>query len=155
MWVEKSQNTAFMPRKRLDMSFKCDRLVARQHSHFMALPAGAARLSHLNRGLCQDDRGINAVILVHTPFSYPHLPDKSPKLSPIDMTAEGVVKIVQYADKQCVFLLNSNKPIYFDKLLDVFKKLNIKMDIVSGQVFDETLQNIAKDNNTEYIYEAF
>ena len=24
MWVEKSQNTAFMPRKRLDTSFKCD-----------------------------------------------------------------------------------------------------------------------------------
>lgn len=77
------------------------------------------------------------------------------EFSPIDKTAEGAIKIAQYADNQCVFHLNSNKPIYFDKLLDVFKKLNIKMDVVSGEVFNETLQKIAKDNNTEYIYEAF
>ena len=61
-----------MPRKRLDMSFKCDRLVARQQPF-----RGACRCCPtiiLNRGSCQDDRGINAVKF------HPHLPDKSPKL---------------------------------------------------------------------------
>ena len=77
------------------------------------------------------------------------------EFSPIDMTADGVVKIAQYAKQQCVFHLNSNKPIYFDKLLDVLKILGIKMEIVDGKTFNGTLQKIARDTNTEYIYEAF
>ena len=56
----KHRMAAFMPQKRLDMSFNCDRLVARQQP--FGLPAGVVRLSQLNRGSCQDDRGINAVI---------------------------------------------------------------------------------------------
>ena len=77
------------------------------------------------------------------------------EFSPIDQTAEGVVKIAQYADKQCVFHLNSNRPIYFDRLLEVFRQLDIKMELVSGEVFNATLQKIAHDSQTEYIYEAF
>ncbi len=77
------------------------------------------------------------------------------EFSPIDKTADGVVKIAQYADKQNVFHLNSNRPIYFDKLLEVFGQLGIKMEIVSGERFNQVLQKIAKDSNTEYIYEAF
>ena len=77
------------------------------------------------------------------------------EFSPIDRTAQGVVKIAQYADKQCVFHLNSNRPIYFDRLLEVFGQLDIKMELVSGDVFNATLQKIAQDTRTEYIYEAF
>ena len=77
------------------------------------------------------------------------------EFSPIDQTAEGVVKIAQYADKQCVFHLNSNRPIYFDRLLEVFKQLDIKMELVSGEMFNNVLQQIAKDSKKEYIYEAF
>lgn len=77
------------------------------------------------------------------------------EFSPIDATADGVVKIAQYAEKQNVFHLNSNKPIYFDKLLDVLHKLNIRMKTVSGKEFNNTLQQLAKASKTEYIYEAF
>lgn len=77
------------------------------------------------------------------------------EFSPIDATADGVVKIAQYANKQNVFHLNSNKPIYFDKLLEVLHKLNIRMETVSGKEFNDTLQKLAKADNTEYIYEAF
>lgn len=76
------------------------------------------------------------------------------EFSPIDATADGVVKIAQYADKQNVFHLNSNKPIYFDKLLDVLHKMNIRMKKVSGKEFNNTLQQLAKESKTEYIYEA-
>ncbi len=77
------------------------------------------------------------------------------EFSPIDQTAEGVVKIAQYADKQCVFHLNSNRPIYFNRLLEVFRQLDIKMELVTGEMFNNVLQKIAEDSKTEYIYEAF
>lgn len=77
------------------------------------------------------------------------------EFSPIDQTAEGVVKIAQYADNQCVFHLNSNRPIYFERLLEVFNQLGVKMELVSGETFNSVLQQIAKDSKTEYIYEAF
>ena len=33
--------------------------------------------------------------------------------------------------------------------------MNIRMEVVEGQVFNHTLQQMAKYENTEYIYEAF
>ena len=39
------------------------------------------------------------------------------EFSPIDLTAEGIVRIAQYAGKQTVFHLNSNRPIYFDRFV--------------------------------------
>lgn len=77
------------------------------------------------------------------------------EFSPIDQTADGIVKIAQYADTQCVFHLNSNRPIYFDRMVEVLKRLGITMRIVSGEQFNTTLQSFAKNANTEYIYEAF
>lgn len=77
------------------------------------------------------------------------------EFSPIDQTADGVIKIAQYADYQCVFHLNSNRPIYFDRLVEVLNQLGYRMDVVSGEKFNRTLQNLAKNSKTEYIYEAF
>lgn len=77
------------------------------------------------------------------------------EFSPIDQTADGVVRIAQYADDQCVFHLNSNRPIYFDRLVEVLNQLGYRMDVVSGEKFNRTLQNLAKNSKTEYIYEAF
>lgn len=77
------------------------------------------------------------------------------EFSPVDQTADGVVKIAQYADKQCIFHLNSNRPIYFDRMLEILDYLGIKMQIVSGESFNETLQKLARNSDTEYIYEAF
>lgn len=77
------------------------------------------------------------------------------EFSPIDKTAEGVVKIAQYAGNQSIFHLYSDKPIFFDELLPVLRDNGIKMSVVSSDTFTVTLQKIAKDTNTEYIYEAF
>lgn len=77
------------------------------------------------------------------------------EFSPIDQTADGVVRIAQYADDQCVFHLNSNRPIYFDRLVEVLNQLGYRMVVVSGEKFNRTLQNLAKNSKTEYIYEAF
>lgn len=77
------------------------------------------------------------------------------EFSPIDKTAEGIVKIAQYADRQCVFHLNSDKVIYFDRFLEIVHKLGISMDVVSGTAFNEALQKTIKNTGTEYIYEAF
>ena len=77
------------------------------------------------------------------------------EFSPIDKTAEGIVKIAQYADKQCVFHLNSDKVIYFDRFLEVVNKLGIPMKVVSGEEFNRALQETIKQSNTEYIFEAF
>lgn len=77
------------------------------------------------------------------------------EFSPIDKTAEGVVKIAQYAKNQSIFHLYSNKPIYFSDLLEVLHDLRIKMEVVDAKTFSETMQKIAKDTNMEYIFEAF
>ena len=77
------------------------------------------------------------------------------EFSPIDKTAEGIVKIAQYADKQTVFHLNSDRVIYFDRFLEVVHNLGISMEVVSGSAFNEALQKTIKQSNTEYIYEAF
>ena len=77
------------------------------------------------------------------------------EFSPIDLTAEGVVKIAQYAEKQSVFHLNSNRPIYFDRMLVILKDLGIRMKVADKHKFHEALQKTLKDANTEYIFEAF
>lgn len=77
------------------------------------------------------------------------------EFSPIDKTAEGVVKIAQYAQKQSVFHLYNNKPIFFNDLLKVLHGLGIKMSVVDAKTFCETMQEIAKEPNMKYIFEAF
>ncbi len=77
------------------------------------------------------------------------------EFSPIDKTAEGIVKIAQYADKQCVFHLNSDKVIYFNRFLEVVHNLGIPMKVVSGAEFNQALQETMKQSDTEYIFEAF
>ena len=77
------------------------------------------------------------------------------EFSPVDKTAEGIVKIAQYADKQSVFHLNSDRVIYFERFLEIVHKLGIPMEIVSGTEFNRALQKTIKQSNTEYIFEAF
>lgn len=92
-------------------------------------------------------------------FEFGYIPDYMMPLyaefSPIDCTAEGIVKIAEYADDQCVFNLNSNCPIYFTTLLDVLHKMKVKMEVVDGKRFNELLNQEARDKGTEYIYQAF
>lgn len=77
------------------------------------------------------------------------------EFSPIDLTAEGIVRIAQYADRQTVFHLNSNRPIYFDRFLEVVRTLGIPMEVVDGDSFNRALRGTIRDRVTEYIFEAF
>ncbi|MBD5554940.1 MAG: hypothetical protein HDQ95_06250 [Roseburia sp.] len=76
------------------------------------------------------------------------------EFSPIDLTAEGVVKIARYAEKQCVFHLNSNRPIYFDRFLEAVRQMGIPMKVVDGVSFHKALEQTMLDAGTEYIFEA-
>lgn len=76
------------------------------------------------------------------------------EFSPVDLTAEGIVKIAQYADKQCIFHLNSNRPIYFKRFLEVVHEIGISMKVVDDAAFNEALQQTIKNSGTEYIFEA-
>ena len=77
------------------------------------------------------------------------------EFSPVNETAEGVIRIAQYADRQNIFHLNSNKPIYFTDLIEALKKLRIPIETVSGNEFSDILKNYANEPKTEYIYKAF
>lgn len=77
------------------------------------------------------------------------------EFSPIDQTAEGVIKIAQYADTQTVWHLNNHKNLYFDRMAEIMQMLGVRMDVVDGAAFNSMLQNLAKDAGTAYIYEAF
>lgn len=66
------------------------------------------------------------------------------EFSPVDLTAEEVVKIAQHADRQNVFHLNSNRPIYFDRFLAIARELGVSMDVVDGIVFHEALEKTVK-----------
>lgn len=77
------------------------------------------------------------------------------EFSPVDLTAEGVVKIMQYSGKQSIFHLNSNRPLYHNRLLEVLGRLNINLKVVDQDTFNTALRNTMKNMDTEYIFEAF
>ena len=77
------------------------------------------------------------------------------EISPVDLTAEGIIRIAEYAKRQTVFHLNSNRPIYFDRFLEVVHTMGIPMQVVDGVTFNLALQKTIKNTGTEYIFEAF
>ncbi len=77
------------------------------------------------------------------------------EFSPVDLTAEGIVRIAQYAGNQTVFHLNSNRPVYFERFQEVIHQLGISMKVVNGGDFYKALQQTIKKAGTEYIFEAF
>lgn len=77
------------------------------------------------------------------------------EFSPVDLTAEGIVKIAQYSENHSVFHLNSNRPVYYDRLLEILERLNINLKVVDHNTFNIALRNTMKNMDTEYIYEAF
>lgn len=76
------------------------------------------------------------------------------EFSPVDLTADGIVKIAQYAKSQCVFHLNSNKPAYFTDIVNVLHNMNISLKVVEGREFTKALSDTIRQASTEYIFEA-
>lgn len=76
------------------------------------------------------------------------------EFSPVDLTAEGVVKIARYGEKQCVFHLNSNRPVYFGRMMEIMEKLGISMKILDREAFGRELGRTLERTGTEYIFKA-
>ena len=76
------------------------------------------------------------------------------EFSPIDKTAQGIIKIAQYAKQQNTFHLNSDRVIYFDRFLEILHQMGIAMQVVDGKTFYEALQKTMNRAGTAYIYEA-
>lgn len=73
------------------------------------------------------------------------------EFSPIDDTAKGIVKIAEhFNNKYTVFNLNSYKPLYFDKFVEILEKLGVEMNIVDGKTFIDKI----KLPGSEEMYEA-
>ena len=78
------------------------------------------------------------------------------EFTPVDYAAKAVMTITRYfSDKQTVFHINSSKVVYFDVLIKYLKKIGIKMKIVGDKEFSNQLREVAKQTNTEYIFEIF
>ena len=76
------------------------------------------------------------------------------EFSPIDQTAEGVIKIGQFAQRQTVFHLNSHQNLYFDRMVEILNDLDMPMEVLSGADFGALLQRMGQHPDTAYIYEA-
>lgn len=77
------------------------------------------------------------------------------EFSPVDQVAQGIVKIAQCADRQCVFHLNHPRAIDFECFFESVRKSGIAVEAVEGEMFDARLQETAQNSGTEYIFEAF
>ncbi len=51
--------------------------------------------------------------------------------------------------------LYSDKPIYFDRFLEVVHELGIFMKVVDGQAFIQALRRMVQEQGREYIFETF
>lgn len=76
------------------------------------------------------------------------------EFSPIDQTAEGVIRIGQYAQNQTVFHLNSHENLYFDRMVELLNELGSPMEVLPGDEFGALLQNLGRNPKTAFIYEA-
>ncbi len=78
------------------------------------------------------------------------------EFSPIDYTAQAVMTIASHFNNDyTIFHINSHKPIYFDKMVEVIKKIGIDLNVVEGKVFAAALREVAKQSDTAYIFDAF
>ena len=76
------------------------------------------------------------------------------EFSPVDLTGEGIVLIAQYAgDEQTVFHLYSDRPLYFDRMIQKLRGMGIQMETVDADRFRAALEKTMSDPERNYIYE--
>jgi amino acid adenylation domain-containing protein/thioester reductase-like protein len=77
------------------------------------------------------------------------------EFSPVDDTADAIVRIARhFSGEHTVFHVYSDKNLYFDRMLEILKQLQIPMETVDGRTFAKRLKATAGDEK-KYIYEAF
>lgn len=77
------------------------------------------------------------------------------EFSPVDLTAEGIVKIIQYAEKeQMVFHLYSNKPLSHQRMLSILRTNGISLKTVSGEEFHKEVERSLQSREKEFIFKT-
>ncbi len=78
------------------------------------------------------------------------------EFSPIDESAQAVMRVAQHFNRDyTIFHINSHKPLYMDRFIELAREMGIPMQVVPGKVFAEALREIAQNVETAYIFEAF
>lgn len=78
------------------------------------------------------------------------------EFTPIDEAASAIMTIARhFQSEHTVFHVNSTKVVYMDKLLEYFRALGFKMDIISGSAFAEILRQTALQSGLKYVFETF
>ena len=76
------------------------------------------------------------------------------EFSPVDQTAEGIIKIAQCAKGQTIFHLNSNSTIDIEELVRIMNNIGISLKVVDDAEFAKILIKVTRDQGKKYIYEA-
>ena len=84
-------------------------------------------------------------------FKYKILPieflNESIEFTPIDYCAQAITQLIyNYDTNKRVFHVFNNNLIKVSDLIDILKKLNVKIDIIPGYEFKNRLLNISKTN---------
>ena len=78
------------------------------------------------------------------------------EFTPIDEAASAIMTIARHFQaKQTVFHINSIKVVYMEKLLECFRGLGFRMEIIPGNAFAEILRQTAQQSGMEYVFETF
>ena len=77
------------------------------------------------------------------------------EFSPVDLTAEGIIKIAQYADRQIVFHLFNDRLLSSERLVSMLRDEGVSMEVVSDSEFREAIEKTIGDPRRSHIYEAF
>lgn len=76
------------------------------------------------------------------------------EFSPVDSTAEAIITIVEhFNDQYTVFHVNSDRNLYFDRMMAYLERLGRPMKIVSGEQFVKRIRDTI-DSQQSYVYEA-
>lgn len=77
------------------------------------------------------------------------------EFSPVDDTARAVMTCARnFSMEHTIFHINSQKVVYFDKLLKYLKKANVAMNVVDAEEFVGALKGVAASAGSKYIYES-
>ncbi len=78
------------------------------------------------------------------------------EFSPIDYAAQAIMTLAKHFNTDyTVFHINSHKPIYLDRFVEVINELGFDFSVVSGAEFASALREAAKAPETAHIFEAF
>lgn len=76
------------------------------------------------------------------------------EFSPVDAAAQAIVTLMEHMnDKYTVFHVNSNKELFFDRMLEYLRRAGRPMEVLSGAQFAERIRGTIHSQQT-YIFEA-